>query len=242
MKRLSLASLALICSGLPVLAQPAPPPYPPGAPPRPALLHLSVHAAIRQAPDIARIGVGVVTQGADAKAALEDNAGRMKAVFDKLKQEGVAEKDMQTSGINLQPQYAYAQNQPPKLTGYRASNTIQVKIRDLSALGRLLDTVTAAGANEISGPAFAIDKTEALLDKAREDAIATAQARATLYAKAAGLRVARLVDVSEDRSGGVMPPPPMLRAAAAAMKVETPVAPGEVSEAVTLAVTYELAP
>lgn len=242
MKRLSLASLALICSALPVLAQPAPPPHPPGPPPRPALLHLSVHAAIRQAPDIARIGVGVVTQGADAKAALEDNAGRMKAVFDKLKQEGVAEKDMQTSGINLQPQYAYAQNQPPKLTGYRASNTIQVKIRDLTALGRLLDTVTAAGANEISGPAFAIDKTEALLDKAREDAIATAQARAALYAKAAGLRVARLVDVSEDRSGGMMPPQPMLRAAAAPMKAETPVAPGEVSEAVTLAVTYELAP
>ena len=117
-----------------------------------------------------------------------------------LKRAGIADRDIQTSNISLNPEYRYPENQPPQLTGYTASNNVTVRFRDIRNSGRILDALVAEGANQISGPNLTIDKPEAALDEARAKAIAAGRARAELYARSLGMRVVRLVAVSE--SGG----------------------------------------
>ena len=150
-------------------------------------------------PDIATIGAGVVTQAANAAAAMSDNATRMAATLAALRKAGVAERDLQTTTVNLSPQYRYADNQPPVITGYQASSRVSVRFRDIKTSGRILDSLVAAGANQIDGPTLSVDKPEPLFDQARAKAVADAQARAALYAKATGLRIKRIVAISEGR-------------------------------------------
>jgi uncharacterized protein YggE len=128
---------------------------------------------------------------------MRQNSTRMATVLAALKRAGVAERDIQTSSISLSPQYRYAQNEPPVITGYQASNQVTVRFRDIAKSGAILDALVKEGANNISGPNLTIDKPEAALDEARTAAVATARARAELYAKAAGLRVDRILSISE---------------------------------------------
>lgn len=158
-------------------------------------------------PDVALIQAGVVSQAATASAAMAQNAGQMTRVLAALRKAGIAERDLQTANVSLSPQYRYEQNQSPVLTGYQASNQVSVRFRDIAKSGAILDALVREGANNISGPNLTIDKPEAALDEARTAAVATARARAELYAKAAGLRVDRILSISE--SGAVAPPMPI---------------------------------
>lgn len=206
----------------------------------PATITLSAEAKVAAAPDIADIGAGVVTQATDASAALAANATRMSAVVAALKRAGVAARDIQTSALNLQPQYRYADNQPPTLTGYQASNRVSVALRELGGAGRIIDTLVAQGANQIDGPSFRLDKPEPLLDQARGQAVATLRARAQLYAAAAGLRVKRIVSISESGPLQSPMPRPMMQSMARAEKADSPVAPGEVDVGVSVTMAFEL--
>ena len=203
------------------------------------LLSVSSRAEARKAPDIATFSAGVVTQAADGNAALRQNAEQMNRVLAAIKAAGVADKDVQTSGINLNPQYRYEENQPPRITGYQASNTVNVKLREVAKMGKVLDALVASGANQVNGPSFGIDDPEPLYDRARLDALKAARARAETYAGALGVRVRRIVSISE---GGAAMPSPMPRMAM--MKAEaydsTPVAAGESSVSVNLDVVFEL--
>lgn len=204
------------------------------------LLTVSAEGEVRRVPDIATVSTGVVTQAPDANAAMRANADRMAKVVAALKAAGIAERDIQTSGINLFPQYHYTENQPPNITGYQASNTVNVRIRDIARTGRILDTLVAVGANQINGPTFEVDKKEAALDEARQDAIAKARARAELYAKTLDMRVRRIVSISE--GGGMSGPPrplPMM-AMAESKAADTAVAPGENRMNVQLDIVFEL--
>ena len=203
-------------------------------------LDIVVTGEIVGVPDIASVGAGVVTQSSNAATALSANAGRMAATLAALRKAGVAERDMQTTTVNLSPQYRYADNQPPVITGYQASSRVSVRFRDVATSGRILDALVAAGANQIDGPTLSIDKPEPLLDQAREKAIADAQARAARYARATGLRIKRIVSISEGSSEM-----PFVRAQYAPMAVrskaaDTEIAPGEQKIAVSLSVTFEL--
>ena len=190
-------------------------------------------------PDIASIGAGVVTQAPTAAAAMAENAQRMSATVAALKKAGVADRDIQTSSIGLQPQYKYAENQPPVITGYQASNQLTIRFRDVKRAGAILDALVAAGANQINGPNLSVDHPEALLDQARIKAIAEAKARAELYAKAAGLGVKRIVSISEGSFEPTPRPVPMM-----AMRMEkaadTSIEPGEQRLAISVSVTFEL--
>ena len=166
-------------------------------------LDISATGEVSRVPDLAIISAGVQTLRPTATAAIEENAARMERVRAALKRAGIADKDIQTSSINLNPEYRYAENQPPALTGYRASNTVNVKFRDLKRTGAILDALVREGANQINGPSLTIDKPEAAYDEARVKAIAVGQARAELYARALGKRVVRLLSVSE--SGSMIP-------------------------------------
>lgn len=202
------------------------------------LLSVSARADASRTPDVATLSTGVVTQASDANAALKANSAQMAKVVATIRAAGVAERDVQTSGISIQPQYRYAENQPPAITGYQASNTVNVKLRDVAKMGKVLDALVASGANQINGPSFGIDNAEPLYDQARVEALRRARDRADTYAKALDLRVRRIVSISE---GGAAMPVPMPRMAA--MKAEaydTPVAAGESSVSVNLDVVFEL--
>ena len=205
------------------------------------LLSVSAQADATRVPDVATISAGVVTQAADANAAMRANADQMAKVMAAIKAAGIAERDIQTAGISVHPQYRYAENQPPAITGYQASNTVNLKVRDIGDLGGVLDALVASGANQVNGPSFEIDKPEAVYDEARLAALEKAKARAETYARAMGMRVRRVVSISE--GGGFQPPMPMMRMQAmdaSAGRAETAVSPGETKLSVNLDVVFEL--
>lgn len=191
-------------------------------------------------PDVVRIGAGVVTQAPNAQAALGGNSTRMERVIAALRRAGVEARDIQTSSVSLQPDYAYVNNQPPRLTGFRASNEVTVRFRDIARTGAILDALVAQGANQINGPSFELDRPEEALDEARRAALAAAGRRAALYAGAIGKRVGRILLISEaDGTGG---PRPSLRTYDVAVQAASapPIAPGESRIAAQLTVVYEL--
>lgn len=193
----------------------------------------------RRVPDVATIRAGVVTQAPGAAAALSANAAQMARVLAAVKAAGVAARDVQTATISLSPQYRYGENQPPVITGYQASNSVSVRFRDIARSGAILDALVREGANQIDGPNLSIDRIEAAQDEARVDAVERARARAELYAKALGMRVERLVALSEGgEMAGPGPVPMMVRAEAA--KDSTRVLPGEQEVNVTVRVRFLL--
>lgn len=203
------------------------------------VLDITATGETTRVPDVATIRAGVVTQNASASAALSENADRMARVLAALKRAGVAQRDIATSNVGLQPQYRYGENVPPVITGYQASNTVSVRFRDVAKSGAILDALVKEGSNQIDGPNLAIDKPDAALDEARTDAVKRARARAELYAKAAGMTVVRIVSIAENgENAGGSPPPMAFRMAKAADS--TQIAPGETDVTVTLSVRFLL--
>lgn len=258
-KYLFLALLAAAAS--PALSQPMPtmPIAPLG--PNSALLSLSAEGQSRRTPDLALFNAGVVTQGRTAAEAFAANSRRMDEVIAALRRAGIAERDIQTSAISLQPRYsdperdamiaARTTGQPyvptprpegPQIIGYEARNNVQVRVRRLGEMGRIIDALVEAGANQVDGPSFTMDEPGEALDEARTAAVETGRQRAELYARAAGMRVARILSISE---GGGYHPVPILVTGAADMRgagppPPTPVAPGELTLGITLSMQFEL--
>ena len=206
------------------------------------LLSFSITEEMRTAPDRARVGAGVVTTAPTAVEAMRANAARMSEVIRTLRARGIAERDIQTSGINLSAQYDYSpqqQGQPPRLIGYQVSNMLTVTTRDTTRIGALIDALVSAGGTNISGPNFFVADPDAMLDQARQRALTRAGERAALYARAAGYSRARLIAVSENGPISAPPPMPMMMARAEAADA-TPVQPGQVSNGITLSLQYRL--
>ncbi len=204
-------------------------------------LDVSASGEVSRVPDLAVISAGVVTRAATATAALRENSDRMDRVLAALKSAGIADRDIQTSSINLNPEYRYVENQAPQLVGYTASNQVTVRFRDIRNSGKVLDALVSQGANQINGPNMTIEHPETALDEARAKAVAAGRARANLYARALGMRVVRIVSVSE--SGGSYPvPPPMPYAERAVMAGDaaTKIMPGEQKLQVNLSMVFEL--
>jgi uncharacterized protein len=203
-------------------------------------LDIVAQGSVRRVPDLAIISAGVVTQARDAKTAMASNATAMARVLTALRGAGVADRDMATAQIGLTPQYRYAENQPPVVTGYQANNSVSIRFRDVAKSGTILDALVAAGANQISGPTLTLDKPEAAQDEARADAIKIARARAELYAKAAGMTVKRIVAISE--TGDIARPMPMMmeRSMMVQTAAKSEIVPGEQDIGVSVSVTFEL--
>ena len=230
MRHAFLAALALLPA--PALAQ--------AEPAAGTLLDVSAEGRVARVPDIATIRAGVVAQAPSAAAALADQASRMALVLAALKRAGVAPRDIATATIGLSPQYRYTDGQPPAITGYQATNSVSIRFRDVTRAGTILDALVAAGANQIDGPDLSVDKPEAALDEARTAAVATARARAELYARAAGLHVRRIVSIGEGAAEAGTPRPPVFYARAVAAEAPTQIAAGEKELAVTISVRFLL--
>lgn len=200
-------------------------------------LDIEAAADVTRVPDIAIISAGVVSRSASASGALEDSANRMERVLAALKRAGIKESDIQTGNVSLNPEYRYPQNEPPQLVGYTASNTVNVRFRNIASSGKILDALVAEGANQINGPTFSIERPEEALDEARAKAVAIGRARADLYAHALGMRVVKLVALSESGGGVPAPVPPTPMAFA---KAETRIEPGDLKLGLSLHLIFEL--
>lgn len=216
------------------------------------LLNISAEGKTARMPDLAVFTAGVTTQGKTAGEALAENAQRMTGVIAALKKAGIAERDIQTSNLSVNPVYGQPKRLPdgsiepqdPVIIGYQATNQVSVRQRKIDQYGKVIDTLVAAGANQVNGPSFQVDSPEGALDEARVAAMSKARARADLYAKAAGLRVVRVLSISENGGWAPPPQPPMVFARAEMVSAQkaSPVAAGELEMTVTVNVSYELAP
>ncbi len=216
------------------------------------MLSLSAQGQSFSAPDLGVFTAGVTGSGKTAGAALAANSAKMNQVIAALKKAGIADKDIQTSNLSLNPVYADMSNQRtvdpleqqvPPIIGYQVYNMVTVKQRKLDRFGNVIDALVSAGANQVNGPSFQMEDADAAADQARADAIKKALARAQIYASASGLRVIRVLTITE--GGGYNPSPPIMYARAAMADMAgaspaPPVAPGEVQSGASVTVTFEL--
>ena len=157
------------------------------------------------APDRARIEISVQTRAATAAAAAAENARKQQAVLDALKQLGFGTDQLSTTNYNLQPEMQYRENQTPRVTGYNATNSVLVEVRDLTLVGRAIDVSLGAGANMISSLFFYASNTDDARRTALATAVARARADAEAVARAAGGSLGALLEIATVDS----PRPPM---------------------------------
>jgi uncharacterized protein YggE len=211
--------------------------------PREAVVSVTGEGRSSLAPDTAILALSVIKQAKTAQEALADNNKAMEAVVAALKTAGMADRDLQTSGFNIQPQFNFQndnQPQPPHVVGYQATNTLTVRVRDLSKLGALIDQTVSLGVNQGGDVQFINDKPEPALDEARKLAVADAMARAGTLSKAAGAKLGRIVQISESAERPM--PQPVMRATMmkASLDSGVPMQAGENTYHVTVSMTYAL--
>lgn len=194
-------------------------------------------------PDMATITLGMTAEAPTAAEALRETSAAIAAALMALDAAGIAPRDRQTTGLSLSPVWDHGRNtnRPPQIIGYRASNGLSVRVRELSALGELLDLVVADGANQLAGLTFSLSDPVPAMDEARRNAVADARRKAELYAEAAGVTLGPLLRLSE--TGAVTPRPMQMRgdmmmAEAAAV----PIAEGELSLRATVDLVFEITP
>ena len=231
----ALAALLAAAPASAALAQPAPADSLFAA----TTLDISASGEVHAKPDMAMINLGVTTQAATAAQALGDNAAAMAKVIATLRAAGVAERDIQTSSLNVSPQYAYDQNQPPRLTGYQAVNQVAVTVRELGRLGPVVDAVVNAGATNVGSIEFGLMSRVPAENAARLAAVKALQDKAALYADASGYHIRRLVNLSEGEPQQIVRP--MLAAGFAARAAPaTPVETGELTVRIDVSGEFEL--
>ncbi len=203
-----------------------------------AVITVNGEASVSRAPDMATISIGVTTVGKSAGEALKQNSTDMDKVIARLKEAGIGEGDMQTSGLSVNPNWSnsYSSSGTQTIDGFTALNYLTVGIRDLGKLGEVLDQVVADGANTLNGVTFALIDPRPALDEARKEAVADARARAELLATASGVKLGDLVSIT-DGGGFAGGPGPMFRAEASAVPVQS----GEVSYQANITISWEIA-
>ena len=226
---LALAAAAAATAAAPALAQTAPPPA----------ISVTGEATVQVAPDQAQIDGGVANDARTAREASDANNAAMGKVLLALKGAGIDEKDFQTSRLSLQPQYAPNRSGPPPVVGYRASNRVTIRVRDVTKVASVIDVLVGAGANDIGGINFMVSQASKLLDEAREQAIADARRKAQIYARAAGVTLGEPIAISEEGS-----PAPVFRGKVAGGMAASaaPIAQGEETLSVTVSVSWAIKP
>ena len=225
---LAVAAVAATLLAAPALAQTVPPPA----------ISVTGEATVSVAPDQAQIDGGVTSDGKTAREASEANNAAMGKVLLALKGAGIEEKDTQTSRLSLQPQYAPNRTGSSPITGYRASNRVTIRLRDVTKVANVIDVLVGAGANDIGGINFTVSQPSKHLDEAREKAVADARRKAEIFARAAGVTLGEPLSISEEGA-----PAPMFRGKLAApMAAGAPVAQGEETLSVSVNVSWAIKP
>ncbi len=202
----------------------------------PPAISVSGEASVAVPPDLAEVEAGVTSDAKTARVASETNNAAMGRLLLALKAAGIDARDIQTSRLSLQPQNGPNRTEPPAIVGYRASNRVTVRLRDVTKVAGTIDMLVGAGATDIGGINFMVSQASKLLDDARTEAVADARRKAEIYAKAAGVALGAPLSISEQGSPGPMPFRKMMGGMAAA----TPVAQGEETLSVTVNVTWAI--
>ena len=192
------------------------------------------------APDMALLNIGVRTDAQTAAAALRQNSQNMAATINKLKDLGIEDRDIQTSGLSINPRYDYERNRSaPKLIGYTASNNLSVKLRDLAKAGSVIDQAVQSGANTIGGISFTFADPSPLYEAAREDAVKRAKAKADLLTEAAGVKLGKVMTIQD---GYGPAPSPFVPVMESSMKFDAavPVQAGESTISANVTIIYEI--
>lgn len=213
---------------------------------QPANPSLSVtgNAEVHASPDQAVVRLGVTQESQSAQEAQQKANSVAQAILASLRQQGIADKDIQTSQLTLYPIYTGEGVEPmrrerPRIAGYRASNVVSVTVKKIEQVGPVIDAGLKAGSNQVEGITFGLQDDTAARQRALTQAAAEAQAKAETIAKALGLRIIGIQEVTE---GGVSIVPPMAREVMMAKAdFATPVSPGEVTVNATLTVKYQIA-
>lgn len=192
-------------------------------------------------PDIGRVALSVVTEAKTVAQAMTENTSKMNNVIGFAKKQGVEEKDLKTTNFNISPRYEYNSKTGVRtLVGYKITQSLQVKIRDLSKIGAILGGATESGANDVGNLQFTIDNEDTLKSQAREEAIKEARGKAETLAKQLGIRLVRIINFSE--SGNI--PSPYYKAMsleAVGAAGDTPqIETGENKISVSVSITYEI--
>lgn len=196
-------------------------------------------------PDVGEITMAAQVTRPTVQQARDHAAKAMEAIRASVRGQGVEEKDVATSGFNIQPRYDVRPTAgAPQISGYQVSNQITVKVRKVDTLSKVLDAAVAAGGNDVrvQSVQFAVDDPEQHAGKAREAAVANARAHAESLAKAAGVKLGKARSVTE--SGGGFPAPRAVAQAApslgGAADVSTPVSPGQTVVTVSVSVVFDI--
>lgn len=193
-------------------------------------------------PDMATLTLAVISEAKTAGAAMQANAAQATRIRDALKGLGIEARDMQTSGLNLQPTYAQNANgytDTSKITGYQASNSLFIRVRNVARVGEVIDRAVSSGANNVGGLQFGFQDTNKLLEDARRSAVKDAEAQALLLADAAGVALGPVTSIASYSSS---PQPVMMEARAMAFDAASapPVEAGEGQISVQVSMTYAL--
>lgn len=195
-------------------------------------------ASVGAAPDRVMINLGVVSKAPTARDALSLNTANMKKIIETVKQNGVKRKHIQTSNFSIQPEYKHFKNgEPPQVRRYSVNNTVRIVVTEIDKLGELLDKVVSSGSNQIQGIQFFVSNEDKLKDEARKLAVKAAQRKASLYAKAAGVELGDVINISESSHRGGRPVP-MARTMVAEAAV--PIEGGEQQLEVAVTISWEI--
>lgn len=204
----------------------------------PRSISVSGAGEVTAVPDLAEVDAGVTSQASTAREASRQNAKVMEGVIEAVRSLGIAERDIQTRRFGVSPVYDSRSSGGARaqIVGYRVTNQVHLRVRELDGLGALLDTLVTAGANELGGINFTVAEPQPLLDKARVEAVADARRKAALFAREAGVSLGRVLRIEE--LGGAGPPTPM--AFARMQQAEIAVMPGEVGLSASVHITFAI--
>jgi uncharacterized protein YggE len=219
----ALALAAALAAPLPALAE--------------ATISVTGEGIVQTVPDQATLSLGVTSNGPTAAEAMSANTAAMTAVIARLKTAGIDQADMQTSNLFLTANWGGYASTTPKIIDYAASNMLNVRLRDIAALGEVLDAAVTDGANAVNGITFGLADPRPAMDEARTRAVADARARAEVLAAAAGVDLGAIVSITD--AGAFNGPAPMFRADAAGAPV--PLETGELAITANVTVTWALA-
>ncbi|MCF6326470.1 MAG: SIMPL domain-containing protein [Devosiaceae bacterium] len=214
--------------------------------PQQGIISMNGSGEVFAAPDMAVINSGVVTFGKTARIALDANTEAMNELFFLFEGAGVDDRDIQTSQFSIQPRYIYSDQRdengyplPPRISGYQVSNTLSVKVRELNALGSLLDQAVSVGSNQINSISFSVSNPEPLQNEARRAAMVDAIAKAQLFAEAAGVKLGDILSISE-ASMLAAPPFAVMEMARSMGDSSVPIAAGEQAFSQSVSVVWKL--
>jgi uncharacterized protein len=201
----------------------------------PRTISVSGYGEVMVVPDMASLNLGVTTTAPTASEALASNSAAMTKVMDTLKSAGIADKDIQTSNLSINPHYEPNNNGGSTQTGFDVSNNVAVNVNDLKALGSILDKAVTSGTNQVYGLSFGVKDDKAAMDEARKRAVADARHRAEIFAAASAVELGSVFSISESTAEI-----PSMRMKQRAMAEAAPIAAGEQAIAVTVNITWEI--